>query len=137
MASMAIPCRKSTLSENPQTELAMNDKDFQDDKLWKSLADIDWDENWSEIKQICGLDSLCCVQQVADYCYNSATKIQEPEADNLCNEMVQGAAGQMMKTRRFKKVVDEKDIKQAIVIVSGELQYCPLHVYFNFFLSFK
>ena len=59
------------------------------------------------------MDSLCCVQQAADYCYNSATKIQELEADNLCNEM--GAAGQMMKTRQFKKVVDEKDIEQAIV----------------------
>ena len=99
-------------AENPQIELAMNDEDFQDDELWKSLANIDWDENWSEIKQICGSDSLCCVQQVADYCYNSATEIQELEADNLCNELDQGAAGQHA---GFKKVVDEKDIEKAIV----------------------
>ena len=48
------PAQKSAQSENPQTELAMNDEDFQDDKLWKSLADIDWDKNWSEIEKICG-----------------------------------------------------------------------------------
>ena len=45
------------------------------------LGDIVLDKNWSEIKQICGSDSLCYVQQVADYCYNSATKIQELDAD--------------------------------------------------------
>ena len=61
------------------------------------LGDIDWDKNWSEIEQICGLNSLCYVQQVADYCYNSATKIQELDADNLCNETDQCAASQMMK----------------------------------------
>ena len=49
MASMAIPCKKSA-----QSELVMNDEDFQDDELWKSLADIDWDTNWSEIEKICG-----------------------------------------------------------------------------------
>ena len=56
------------------------------------FGDINWDENWSEIEQICGLDSLCYVQQAADYCYNSANKIQELEADNLCNETDQRAA---------------------------------------------
>ena len=78
------------------------------------FGDINLDENWSEIEQICGSDSLCYVQQVADYCHNSATKIQELEADNLCNETDQRAAGQMMKMR-FKKVVDEKDIEKAFV----------------------
>ena len=48
----------------------------------------DLDENWSEIEQICCSDSLCCVQQAADYCYNSTTKIQEL-ADNLCDELDQ------------------------------------------------
>ena len=58
--------------------------------------------------------ALCCVQQAADYCYNSATKIQELEADNLCNEM--GAAGQMMKTRPIQKGSPMKrNIEQAIV----------------------
>ena len=78
------------------------------------LADIVWDKNWSKIKQICGSDGLCYVQQVADYCHNSATKIQEPDPDNLCNETDQRAASQMMKMQ-FKKVVDEKDIAKEIV----------------------
>ena len=86
------------------------------------LGDIHWDENWSEIEQICGSDSLCCAQQAADYCYNSATKIQELEADNLCNESDQRAADQMMKMR-FKKVVDEKDIEKAIVSRDKKKQY--------------
>ena len=78
------------------------------------LGDIDWDKNWSEIEQICGSDSLCYVQQVAYYCYNSANKIQELDADNLCNESDQRVASQMMKMR-FKKVVDEKDIEKELV----------------------
>ena len=78
------------------------------------LGDIDWDINWSEIEQICGSDSLCCAQQAADYCYNSANKIQGLDADNLCNESDQHVASQMMKMR-FKKVVDEKDIEKELV----------------------
>ena len=52
IASMGhgYPAQKPAQSENPQTELAMNDEDFQDDEQWKSLADIDWDKNRSKSK---------------------------------------------------------------------------------------
>ena len=61
------------------------------------------------------MDSLCCAQQAADYCYSSATKIQELDAYNLCNESDQDVAGKTIKMR-FKKIVDKKDtVEKAIV----------------------
>ena len=53
---------------------------------------------------------------MADYCYSSATKIQELDVYNLCNESDQDVAGKTMKMRFKNKIVDEKDtVEKAIV----------------------
>ena len=32
-----------------------------EDGFVNCLKDIDWDENWSEVRELCGSDSLCCI----------------------------------------------------------------------------
>ena len=64
--------------------------------LDKCLEDIDWDENWSEVSELCDSDSFCCIDLEAK------KKVCTPSIEPY--------------SRRFQKVVNAKDIEKAIVL---------------------
>ena len=43
----------------------LSDIDLQEELL--GLEDINWEEDWEEIEELCGADSLCCVPQAQPF----------------------------------------------------------------------
>ena len=97
----------------------MNDEEFLelladesgDTDFLKQLEDIDRDEDWSEIERLCGTESLCCVSNVQEEAGNFEAGHDEREMDDHSSTSSQTATT----SRRFKNIVDEKDVEKAIV----------------------
>ena len=70
-----------------------------EDGFVKGLEDIDWDENLSEVSELCGSDSLCCIDVEAK------KKVCTPSIEPYSRP-----------SRRFQKIVNEEDIEKAIVL---------------------
>ena len=92
----------------------MNGEDFRDNELWKCLVTSTGMKTGQKSSKFVARIAYVMFSKWMTIVNNCATKIQELEADNLCNESDQRAVGQMMKMQ-FKKVVHEKDIEKVIV----------------------
>ena len=81
-------------------------------RSYLNLEDVDWDENWDEIGELCGTESLCCVPQA--HITEPLAQEETSHGDDQVNTCA--VATTTTPTPRFpKRVVNDNFIKKAVL----------------------
>ena len=81
---------------------------LENDEHLKGLEDIDWDEDWSDVENLCGgPDSICCV--------NLPERRGTSDTMSESNEPVSFDQNKTAKRRFPVRVTQTEDLERAIV----------------------
>ncbi len=86
-------------------------KSLEDDEFLKSLQDVDWEEDWDEVLQLCGgSDSLCCVDQaqVTAAAPDHDLPLREEHMESHFLNQPTSSTAMTLRPRRFREVKDDE-----------------------------